>query len=165
VNGSKKGKYSKWIKKINEIATSIERVTGTEGILTSNKFWEVLVAQKLGHKVQSEQCKHDAEDERGNCYEYKVSKGSSWSFQDISDEVLKKYLKDKNIILATVDKDEVVVKNIFRADTKKVVDLLRKKLEEKGVRYKNQNKEIRRKQISLSAKDLRNIDAEVVSLN
>lgn len=156
------GKYTRWIKKIIEIAEKIENVTGTSDILTSNKFWEVLVAQKLGHKVQSEQAKHDAEDNAGNYYEYKVGKGSSWSFQDISPDVLKKYLKDKNIILATVDKDEIEVKKIYVANTKKVVSLLKKKLGEKEARYKNKNKGIRRKQASLSAKDLREIKAQIV---
>ena len=81
------GVYSGWIKKIVDVILKIEEQVGTTGILTSNKFWEVLVALRLGHKVQSEQAKHDATDTFGNTYEYKVAKGSSWSFQDISKEV------------------------------------------------------------------------------
>ena len=42
-----------------------------------------------------EQKKHDAEDDAGNLYEYKISKSYSWNFQDISDAVLKKYEDDE----------------------------------------------------------------------
>lgn len=155
------GRYYSWIKRIIDVAERIENEVGTTGILTSNKFWEVLVALKLGHKVQSEQSDHDAVDEAGNFYEYKVAKGSSWSFQDISDIVLRKYLSDRSIILASVDKDGFVVKKIYNADTKRVVNLLRKKLREKKRRYFLLGKEIRRKQISLSIKDLRDIRAKL----
>lgn len=155
-------RYSSWIKRIIDIASKIETEVGTRGILTSNKFWEVLVALKLGHKVQSEQAKHDAADDLGNLYEYKVAKGLSWSFQDISSEVLHKYLSDKSVILASVDKNDFVVKKIYEADAKKVVKLLRRKLHEKGRRYLSLGKEIRRKQISLNPKDLKSIRAKLV---
>lgn len=156
------GRYSSWIKRIIDIANKIEAEVGTKGILTSNKFWEVLVALKLGHKVQSEQAKHDAVDNSGNLYEYKVAKGLSWSFQDISSEVLHKYLSDKSVILASVDKNDFVVKKIYEADAKKVVKLLRRKLREKRQRYLSLGKEIRRKQISLNPKDLKSIRAKLV---
>ncbi len=156
------GIYSEWIKKIVDVILKIEQQVGTSDILTSNKFWEVLVALRLGHKVQSEQSKHDATDAFGNMYEYKVAKGSSWSFQDISKDVLKKYMTDKSIILATVDKNDFVVKKIYEADTKKIVKLLKKKLKVKEVRYKDQGKEIRRKQASLSVKDARDIKAKLI---
>ena len=162
VEKDKTGKYRKWIEDIVDIILKIEKEVGTNGILTSNKFWEVLVALHLGHKVQSEQAKHDAEDKDGNCYEYKVAKGTTWSFQDISSDVLKKYLSDKSIILATVDKDDFKVKNIFEADTKKIVKLLKKKLKLKEKRYKEKGKEIRRKQISLSKKDARSVKAKQI---
>ncbi|MBI2035735.1 MAG: hypothetical protein HYT12_03580 [Candidatus Liptonbacteria bacterium] len=156
------GHYLSWITRIIKIASKIETATGTKGILTSNKFWEVLVALKLNHKVQSEQAKHDAEDNHGNMYEYKVAKGFTWSFQDISNEVLNKYLVDKSIILASVDKNEFLVKKIYSADAKKVVKLLRKKLREKRRRFLSLKKEIRRKQTSLNLKDLRSIKAMLV---
>lgn len=155
-------RYSSWIKRIIDIASKIEAEVGTKGILTSNKFWEVLVALKLGHMVQSEQAKHDAVDDSGNLYEYKVAKGLSWSFQDISSEVLHKYLSDKSVIFASVDKNDFVVKKIYEADAKKVVKLLRRKLREKGRRYLLLGKEIRRKQVSLNPKDLRSIRAKLV---
>ncbi len=160
--GLSAGRYFPWIKRIIDVASQIEVAVGTTGILTSNKFWEVLVALRLGHKVQSEQAKHDAVDDAGNMYEYKVAKGSSWSFQDISSVVLRKYLSDKSIILASVDKDELAVKKIYSADAKKVVKLLRRKLREKRRRYLSLGKEIRRKQISLNPKDLRSIRAKLI---
>ncbi len=156
------GRYAKWIKEIIRIAEQIEEKVGTKGILTSNKFWEVLVALHLGHKVQSEQAKHDAVDPSGNMYEYKVAKGRSWSFQDISAKVLRKYLSDKSIILAIVDKNEFIVKKIYEADTRKIVFLLRKKLREKKARYLGMGKEIRRKQISLSVKDILKLKAKEI---
>ena len=80
----KKGKYYEWLDEIYKIAKQIEKITGTKEVLTSNKFWEVLTALILGHKVLSEQSGHDALDNDGNFYEYKVAKNSSWNFQDIS---------------------------------------------------------------------------------
>lgn len=161
--GLSTGIYTEWIKKIVDVILRIEDQVGTKDILTSNKFWEVLVALKLGHKVQSEQAKHDATDAFGNMYEYKVAKvGSSWSFQDISKEVLKKYMNDKSIILATVDKNEFVVTKIYEADTKKVVRLLKQKLVAKDQRYTTKGKIVRRQQASLSTKDLRDIKAKLI---
>lgn len=156
------GRYFSWIKSIVDVTGQIEAQVGTAGILTSNKFWEVLVALKLGHKVQSEQAKHDAVDDFGDLYEYKVAKGSSWSFQDISCEVLHKYLSDKSVILASVDKNDFVVKKIYDASAKRVVKLLRRKLREKRQRYLSLEKEVRRKQVSLNQKDLKSIRAKLV---
>lgn len=161
-NGLCKGKYSGYIKKIVDVVEKIEKKVGTRGILTSNKFWEVLVALKLNHKVQSEQAKHDAVDSEGGLYEYKVAKAHSWSFQDISDIVLKKYLSDKSVILATVDKDTFSVKEIYEANPKKIVALLKKKLLAKEGRYKENSKEIRRKQISLTLKDIKNVKGKKI---
>ncbi len=44
-------------------ASKIEEITGVDGILTSNKLWELLVAYELNYNVNSEQRKHDAYDE------------------------------------------------------------------------------------------------------
>jgi len=153
------GKYYKWIKKIVDISGKIEKAVGTKGILTSNKFWEVLVALKLNHKVESEQAKHDAVDDKGNTYEYKVAKNDSWSFQDISDGVLKKYLENKGIILAIVDKEKLEVVKIYEANPGEVVKRLKEKLQEKEKRYRDNGKEIRRKQVNLSHGDLQKIKA------
>lgn len=157
------GRYYSWIEKIIQIMVKIERIVETNNVLTSNKFWEILVSLKLNHKVLSEQSKHDAEDIEGNKYEYKVSKSSTWSFQDISKEVLSKYLSNKSMVLAIVDKNEISVKKIYEADAKKVVILLKAKLRIKAKRYKEAGKEIRRLQISLNNKDLKRLKAKLLS--
>ena len=73
---------------IYNIIQELEYITRTKNLLTSNKFWELLVALNLNHTVNSEQGgregAHDATDKFGNTYEYKVSKNYSWNFQDIS---------------------------------------------------------------------------------
>jgi len=162
VKNSCSGSYSNWIKRIIAITDKIEKKVGVTGILTSNKFWEVLVALKLEHHVQSEQAKHDAIDKMGNKYEYKVARGSNWSFQDISKDVLHKYLSDKSVILAIVDKNSFEVKKIYEADAKKTVALLKERLREKNQRYSLAKKEVRRQQISISTKGLKDIHAKLV---
>ncbi len=102
---------------------------------------------------------HDAFDEHGNEYEYKVSKTYSWQFQDISANVLEKYKEDKAIILAVVDKTKVEVLTIFSAEPDKVVERLKEKLREKAQNYAEKDKEVRRLQVSLSKGDLVIIEA------
>ncbi|MCZ0933414.1 MAG: hypothetical protein OXJ52_09735 [Oligoflexia bacterium] len=166
VDSKRKGQYSKYIKDIIKVSRDIEKLTGTTGILTSNKLWEVLIAVELGHKVNSEQGgrsgAHDAFDKEGNCYEYKISKTHSWSFQDISKNVLQKYLSDKKIILAVVDKQNYSIKNIFSAEPRLVVKLLKKKLEDKIKRYKSRRKTIRRIQATITKTDLQMIAEKLI---
>lgn len=126
------GRYDKWLGRILKITKEIEQIAEVKDILTSNKFWELLVGIKLGHTVLSEQAAHDAVDSKGSYYEYKVSQTFSWSFQDISPNVLNKYLKDKAIILAVVDKQKFKVAKIYRAAPSAVVARLREKLNEKN---------------------------------
>src|SRR5690606_17243071 len=120
-----KGKYDEWLGNIYGISSKLEKCTNVSQLLTSNKIWEVLVAVELGHNVNSEQGgragAHDAFDKNGNVFEYKVSKNHSWNFQDISENVLKKYLDDKEIILAIVDKTAIKVTHVYSADPKLVV--------------------------------------------
>lgn len=156
------GRYSHWIKKIINTAIKIEKETNTKGILTSNKFWELLVALKLNHTLLSDQSRDDAKDVNGNFYEYKVAKGSTWSFEDISPVVLKRYRKEKSIILATVDKNKLLVKKIYSVNPRHLVSLLRRKLIQKRRRYQEKGKEVRRLQISLSLKDIETIGAETI---
>jgi len=148
------GKYAFYIKEIFKIAQEIEVITNIKQILTSNKFWEMLVSLETGHRIMSEQAGHDAEDEEGNLYEYKVSKTYSWNFQDISNEVLDKYLKDKEIICATVDKSSFKVLDIYRAPSQKIVKLLKKKLKDKKKKFKLKGKTLRRLQVSISKSDI-----------
>ena len=166
VDSKLKGRYSKYIKNIIKVSKDIEKLTGTMGILTSNKLWEVLIAVELGHKVNSEQGgrngAHDAFDKEGNFYEYKISKTYSWSFQDISKNVLQKYLLDKKIILAVVNKQNYSIKNIFSVEPSSVVKLLKKKLKEKIKRYKLKGKTIRRIQATITKTDLQMIAEKLI---
>ncbi|TAE47371.1 MAG: hypothetical protein EAZ06_02330 [Cytophagales bacterium] len=152
------GKYDIWLQKLYNLNAELEKCTNVTNLLTSNKIWEVLVAVELNHNVNSEQGgragSHDAFDEQGNEYEYKVSKTYSWQFQDISANVLEKYKEDKEIILAVVDKTKVKVLTIFSAEPDKVVERLKEKLEEKAQNYAGKDKEIRRLQVSLSKGNL-----------
>ena len=157
------GNYGKELYSIVETIHKLEEKTKTHGLLTSNKIWELLLAMHLKHTVNSEQGgregAHDASDKDGNLYEYKISKQYSWNFQDISDNVLRKYLLDKQIILAVVNKTSLSIKSIYAADPKVTVSFLKAKLNDKIRRYAAQNKEIRRLQISISKGDLKRIKA------
>ena len=159
---NKNGLYYNWLIKIYDIANQIEKITGVTQILTSNKFWELLVSLKLGHQVLSEQAGHDAVDGEGNFYEYKVSKTFSWNFQDISENVLNKYEKEKAIILAVVDKEKMEVVKIFEANPREIVKKLKEKLREKANRYASKGG-LRRLQVSLSQGDLKEIKAREIS--
>ncbi len=155
--------YYSLLEKIFKSISKLEHLTNTNNLLTSNKFWELVVAINLNHNVNPEQGgrkgAHDAFDEFGNNYEYKVSKTHSWQFQDISENVLRKYLEDKKIILAIVEKSKILVKDIYSVEPTETVQLLREKLEEKIIRYKKNGKEIRRLQTTLSKSDLKKLKA------
>ena len=171
INTNKKithdGAYYKDLKSIFKVIKELEDVTGISNLLTSNKLWELVVAAALNHNVNSEQGgragAHDAFDKDGNLFEYKVAKNYSWNFQDISENVLKKYYADKSIILAVVDKNKLEIKNIFSAPPNKVVPRLKKKLKEKRARFKAKGKALRRLQVSLSRGDLKRISAKNMS--
>lgn len=154
------GPYQKELNTIFLAIQEIERITGIKNLLTSNKIWELLVAIELNHNVNSEQGgragAHDAYDEQGNNYEYKVAKNHSWQFQDISDNVLKKYLSEKEIILAVVDKTNLQVLKKYSVSTQKTVALLKQKLATKEAT----GKEIRRLQASLTKGDLKRLSAK-----
>lgn len=154
-----KNYYTEYLDEIFSIAARIEKIVGTKGILTSNKIWEILVSLITGHKALSEQKKHDAVDNKGGLYEYKVSQSSSWNFEDISPAVLQKFLEEKAILLATVNKEQMKVLKIFSAEPKKVIQRLNEKLNEKARRFRNEGKVVRRLQVSLSGNDLKIIDA------
>lgn len=135
------------------IASELTRLTGVDNILTSNKLWELLVSIELGHSINPEQKKHDATDIHGNTYEYKVSAKRSWSFQDISDNVLSGYLDDTSIILATVDKKTFSVLHIYECSPQAIVSILKDKLE-----YSYSHKaHITRRFESIGVRDLNNL--------
>ena len=160
---SREGAYASELKKIFDIISKLEKIVGTSNILTSNKFWEVLVSLPLGHTVNSEQGgragAHDAYDLKLRDYEYKVSSTRSWNFQDISQQVLDKYLNCEEIVLAVVDKTGIELKSVWFAKPNLVVKKLKQKLKEKEVRFLLSGKEIRRLQVSISSGDLTDIDA------
>ena len=125
----------------------------------------MLVAIILRHQVLSEQSGHDAKDNDGNTFEYKVSKNHSWNFQDISENVLEKYKSDKAIILAVVNKQNLVVTNIYSADSVKVVQRLKEKLEVKRKkRLAEKGEKLRRSQVSLSKGDLTIVGAVKIEI-
>lgn len=158
------GRYCDFIEDLFNTSKELEEITGVKNTLTSNKFWEVLIGVELGHMINSEQGgragAHDGIDINGNTYEYKVAKTYSWSFQDISDNVLSKYLDDAYIILGVVDKKKISVQEIYRTESFKTVTFLRRKLNEKAIRYTYNGKEIRRLQVSLSKGDLAKLFAD-----
>ena len=160
------GSYGEDLLRIIDTITKLEKTTNTYGLLTSNKIWELLIASTLGHHINSEQGgregAHDAFDDDGHLYEYKVSKTYSWNFQDISENVLNKYLQDHEIILAVINKTSLSVIEIFSAKPEDVVKRLREKLTDKINRYSLEGKEIRRLQVSLSKGDLKKIKAKKI---
>ena len=160
-NSFESGPYKKELNEIFTFAESLERLTNVKNLLTSNKIWEQIVAIELDHNINSEQGgragAHDAFDQNNNEFEYKVYSGNSWGFQDISDEVLRKYEQIDAFILATVDKKKITVNKIFKVKPKLAIPILRRK---RDLRIKNSNKPLRRFQESLTMRDLNEINAE-----
>lgn len=154
--------YRLYLDEIFTTVKKIEQIVGVKQILTSNKLWEILVSVHTGHKILTEQKKHDAVDNKGGFYEYKVSKAHSWGFEDISEAVLNKFNEEKAIILATIDKRTMSVLKIYSANPTKVIQRLKEKLQEKDERYKKVGKAVRRLQVSLSLIDLKVINAEEI---
>lgn len=160
------GPYQELLQRIFNLSRDLESLVAVDNVLTSNKFWEVLVSVPLGHQVNSEQGgragAHDAADALGRDFEYKVSKSRSWNFQDISENVLNKYLNCEDIVLAVVDKQQISVLEVWAAKPSDVVPILREKLSNKKKEYDLRNKELRRLQVSLSSGDLLRIKARRV---
>ncbi len=155
LNPTRESLYYTKLKEVFTTAREIEEEIKVNGILTSNKLWELLVACNLGHRINSEQKKHDAYDADDRTYEYKVSKKSTWTFQDISNNVLKSYLNDERIILAVVNKKTFVIKSIAACQPKAIVRILRKKLKEKKLKEKKRkSKKIRRLTANIGMKDI-----------
>lgn len=155
------GNFQELLYGISIISEKLESVTKIEKILTSNKIWELLVALELNHKVNAEQGgrlgSYDAIDTYGNTYEYKVYKTRNWNFQDISENVLNKYLSDKAMILAVVNKYEMKVNEIYSISPEDAVHMLREKLYKKIENLNKQGKRIRRLQVNLTYSDIKNM--------
>lgn len=146
-------KVSNVLRDVFTVANEIELITGIRGILTSNKLWELLVSGELGHRINPEQRKHDACDQQGRTYEYKVTKKYSWKFQDISENVLESYMQDEKIVLAVVDKKEFVVENVYICAPKAIVTILKNKL---SLLFE-QREEVRRLEATINIGDVRNM--------
>lgn len=146
-------KVSNVLRDVFTVANEIELVTGIRGILTSNKLWELLVSGELGHRINPEQRKHDACDQQGRTYEYKVTKKYSWKFQDISENVLESYMQDEKIVLAVVDKKEFIVENVYICDPKAIVTILKNKL---SLSFE-QREVVRRLEATINIGDVRNM--------
>ena len=88
----------------------------------------------LNHNVNSEQGgrlgSHDAYDQNGNQYEYKIAKTASWNFQDISEAVLKKYETVEAFVLAVKNIEKISIDKIYYCD-KSLITKIRSKLQEK----------------------------------
>lgn len=158
-NVNKNGVYYNMLKTIFDSITALEEETSSKGLLTSNKIFELLTAVELGHNMESEQGgrfgAHDAYDKYNNVYEYKISKNHSWQFQDISENVLRKYLLDDEIILAVKNPEKLEIIEIYAAKPENTIPRLKDKLKEKESR----NGTPRRLQVSLSKGDLKVIQA------
>lgn len=158
--------YRDLLARVFQVVDKLEVESGVSNLLTSSKLWELVVAIELDHKVNSEQGGRDgafdAEDAAGNLFEYKVSSSRAWSFQDISDPVLEKYLNREQIVLAVVDKPGLRTKEIFYVDPKLLVPHLKRKLHAKQKKLANQGQPLRRRQVSLSAGELISVGANRV---
>lgn len=157
------GTYTKDLNRIYSAIKAMEAESNVKNILTSNKIWELLTSVHLNHNVNSEQGgrvgAHDAFDESGNQFEYKISKATNWNFQDISENVLTKYEELKYFILALKDVDTVSIKKIYVVSTK-LLDRIREKLEDKKLK---KGKDLRRLQISITLNDIKPfIEQEIV---
>lgn len=149
------GRYTQDLNKIYSAIKNMEKESGVENILTSNKIWELLTSIHLNHNVNSEQGgregAHDAFDELGNQFEYKISKAKSWNFQDISENVLTKYEHLKYFVFAIKNVKSVSIETIYIVDT----ELLRRIREKLNEKKEKKGAALRRLQISVTLRDIR----------
>lgn len=160
------GKYSKELEDVFVSVKQLEDSLGLKNLLTSSKLWELVVAQELGHFVNSEQGgragAHDAYDVNGSWYEYKVDKSIGWSFQDISDAVLEKYEEVEAFILAVVDKPNFIVKHVYRVEPQELIEVIRRKRDLKAENYRKRGKEVRREQVTFGKVELEKSKAQKI---
>ena len=152
------GKYAKELEAIFTSIKALEDSLGLKNLLTSSKLWELIVAVEIDHFVNSEQGgrsgAHDAFDSNGSWFEYKVEQTVGWSFQDISDAVLDKYLELEAFILAVVDKPNFKVTEIYRVETIPLINAIRHKRDQKAIDYEARGKEVRRDQVTVGKREL-----------
>ena len=154
---SNEGRYNTDLRSIFDEIDFLEEHTNVLNLLTSNKIWELLTSVHLNHNVNSEQGgrlgSHDAYDQDGNQFEYKIAKTENWNFQDISEAVLKKYESVEAFILAVKNIEKISIDRIYYCD-KSLITRIRSKLEEKKEKFRSQGKRLKRLQISLTRNDI-----------
>lgn len=147
-------RYSGYIKSIFEQINLLERITKTTNLLTSNKLWELFLANKLGHKIISKQGgiggTHDAEDCDNRKFEYKISQSSTWTFEDLSDSVITNMQLLDGIYVATINKIQFEIVSIYLLDTKKTTDYIARKRNAMINKKMKDNKPIKRLNVSVS---------------
>jgi len=151
------GLYSNDLILIFNVIKHLENETKVVNLLTSNKIWELITSVHLNHNVNPEQGgrrgAHDAYDEENNQYEYKISKSKSWNFQDISEEVLRKYESVEEFILATKNVDTLSIDKIYCCN-KELINKIRLKMKKKEEKFQKEGRTLRRRQISLTKSDI-----------
>ena len=151
------GRYSNALNSIFDKIKHLEKETKVVNLLTSNKIWELITSIHLNHNVNPEQGgrlgAHDAYDEELNQYEYKISKSGTWNFQDISENVLKKYESVEEFILAIKNVDTLSI-NLIYCCNKELINKIRSKMKRKEKKHKEEGTIPRRKQISLTRGDI-----------
>ena len=148
------GNYSIYINKVFVLINYLERITNTKNLLTSNKLWELFLANKLGHEINSKQGgyggKYDAMDFYGLKFEYKVSQQATWTFEDVSDAVIDNMRLLDGIYAAIVDKRKFIIKNVFLFDTQKTMDFIKIKRDSIISKKNSENKPVKRLNVTVS---------------
>ena len=161
------GRYSDDLNLIFNEIQNLEKETKVVNLLTSNKIWELITSVYLNHNVNPEQGgrlgAHDAYDEYGNQFEYKISKSESWNFQDISEAVLEKYKSVEGFILVTKNVETMSINTIFNCGNN-LLDKIKEKMKAKANKYEAEGKPLRRRQISLTKNDISPYIIEEISV-
>ncbi len=154
------GRYSNYIIKIFECIDYLEKFTKTTNLLTSNKLWELFLANGLNHKINSKQGgmggKHDAQDSQNRKYEYKISQSTLWTFEDVSDDVIANMRLLDGIYLSQIDKRKFEIKKILLLDTNKTMNFIKKKRDIMIAEKNKSNILIRRLNVSISLNEVKN---------
>lgn len=154
-----KGIYSDYIIKVFECVASLEKVTQTKNLLTSNKLWELFLANSLGHNINSKQGgvegKYDAKDSSDLKYEYKISQNTKWIFEDVSDEVISNMRLLDGIYLSQIDKRNFDIIKILSLNVDKTMTYISNKRNKIIMKSEENGTPIRRLNVSLSLKEIK----------
>ena len=128
-------------KKVDEIvnlidkAYSIAKEIGIRNLFYNERFLELMIAKKLGHKASINTQGCDAIDEYGNSIEYKTinlanKTAGSFQFHWLSKNKIEKYQKTKYIYFVVRDGVEII--KIYKLSSNKLLPELIAKAKEKG---------------------------------